>query len=65
MICPNCLKNDEIAYAAMSGSLVCLAPGCNWERPMTEDETYELFFGNRRQNVGHGHVREAEMLVHS
>jgi len=64
MICPNCLKNAEIAYSAMSESLICLEPGCSWERRMDENETFELFFGSRKVRESIGERFEArESLV--
>jgi hypothetical protein len=52
MICPNCLENAEVAYSAVTGNLICLGPGCNWERSLDEDETFELFFGSKRSVIG-------------
>jgi hypothetical protein len=53
MICPNCLET-QVVYSAMTGSLVCLASECTWERALDEEETFELFFG----------TRSCQMLVH-
>lgn len=47
MICPKCLRNSEVAYAPLSGSLICLAGDCTWERPLDEEEVFELFFRRR------------------
>lgn len=65
MICPNCLENAEVAYSAMTESLICLGPGCSWERRLDEDETFELFFGSKKVRREAGSVyRASEALVH-
>ena len=65
MICPSCLKNEEVAYSAMTGQLICLGPDCTWERRLNEDETFELFFGSRKTERGFGEAYGVnEALVH-
>ena len=64
MICPKCLENAEVAYSAVTGNLICLGPGCTWERGLDEDETFELFFGYRKARIGTTAARECETLVH-
>jgi hypothetical protein len=51
MTCPNC-SDRQIAYSPLSGSLVCLRAGCSWERRLTEEEVFELFFGPRTHEWG-------------
>jgi hypothetical protein len=47
MICPECPEPTQVAYSAITGSLVCLGEGCTWERVLDEEETFRLFFGSR------------------
>jgi hypothetical protein len=47
MTCPQCHPVQELAYLAVSRSLVCLT--CGWERPLDEEEIYELFFTRARR----------------
>jgi hypothetical protein len=44
MTCPNCIDHPQVAYFPLAGSLVCLGTACSWERRLTEDEIFELFF---------------------
>ena len=52
MTCPNCFGNAQVAYSPISGSLVCLGDHCTWERRLSEDEFFELFFGARQGTTG-------------
>lgn len=47
MTCPQCHPVREVAYSAVSRSLVCLI--CGWEQPLEEDEVFELFFSRPRR----------------
>lgn len=47
LTCPVCHEKREVAYSAVSSSLVCLQPDCGWERPLDEEETFRLFFEAR------------------
>jgi hypothetical protein len=42
MICPGCRNENEMAYSALSNSLVCLEPGCGFELEMDPLEAQQI-----------------------
>ena len=62
MICPKCLEAGEVAYSAVSGSLLCLRPACGWERLLDEEEIFGLFFGSRAGVAGFEPTEVTEVM---
>lgn len=48
-MCPQC--QSEAAYAPLSQEFVCLTTGCEWKKPVSEDEFFELFFNSKEVPV--------------